>query len=309
MSKRNKLVKILVGVPASGKSTWTREQLAKNPNTVSVSRDDFRYGLRNAGVTEPKIENMITELVDETIIKSLMFGLDVIIDATNLKASYLNHFVDLVKYKADVEFVIKDISLEKAIERDNNRERKVGEHVIRKMYKNYKDLLDSYPLYERIPKQPEWKQRLEFKQINKTNKELEDCVLFDIDGTLAHMGDRSPYDWDKVDRDDVNVLVHEQVKFHKSLGRKIIIFTGRDEEARTTTEEWLEIFEIEYDHLYMREKDDQRKDNVVKKEMFQKYIDGKYHAICVYDDRTQVVKMWYKLGVFCFNCNQGLYEF
>ena len=304
--RKNKKIKILVGVPASGKSTWARKELARNPNVVSVSRDDFRYGLRNSGVTEPKIESMITELVDSTIMKSLSFGLDVIIDATNLKKSYIEHFINLVKHNADVEFIVFDISLETAIERDKNREKSVGEHVIKKMYKNYKDLLDSYAL-QNLSKRPESEQR--FNKIVKTNPNLVDCVIFDIDGTLAHMSNRSPYDWNKVDRDDVNELVHEQVNYHKSLGREIIIFTGRDEESREKTKYWLDFYKIHYDHLYMRVDGDMRKDNLVKKEMFQNHIIGKYHPICVYDDRLQVVKMWYELGVFCFNVNQGNHEF
>ena len=304
--RKNKKIKILVGVPASGKSTWARKELARNPNVVSVSRDDFRYGLRNSGVTEPKIESMITELVDSTIMKSLSFGLDVIIDATNLKKSYIEHFINLVKHNADVEFIVFDISLEVALERDRNRERSVGEHVIKKMYKNYKDLLDSYAL-QNLSKRPESEQR--FNKIVKTNPNLVDCVIFDIDGTLAHMSNRSPYDWNKVDRDDVNELVHEQVNYHKSLGREIIIFTGRDEESREKTKYWLDFYKIHYDHLYMRVDGDMRKDNLVKKEMFQNHIIGKYHPICVYDDRLQVVKMWYELGVFCFNVNQGNHEF
>ena len=304
--RKNKKIKILVGVPASGKSTWARKELARNPNVVSVSRDDFRYGLRNSGVTEPKIESMITELVDSTIMKSLSFGLDVISDATNLKKSYIEHFINLVKHNADVEFIVFDISLEVALERDRNRERSVGEHVIKKMYKNYKDLLDSYAL-QNLSKRPESEQR--FNKIVKTNPNLVDCVIFDIDGTLAHMSNRSPYDWNKVDRDDVNELVHEQVNYHKSLGREIIIFTGRDEESREKTKYWLDFYKIHYDHLYMRVDGDMRKDNLVKKEMFQNHIIGKYHPICVYDDRLQVVKMWYELGGFCFNVNQGNHEF
>jgi len=305
MSKRNKKVKILVGVPASGKSTWTREYLAKNPNAVAVSRDDFRYGLRNSGITEPKIEDMITDLVDTTIVKSLNKGLDVVVDATNLKASYINHFVELVKYKADIEFQIFDISLEKAIERDSKRERKVGEAVIKKMYKQYKLLIETYPL-QNISKEHEWKDR--FVPL-KQNKRFPEAVLFDIDGTLAFMNNRGPFEWDKVDRDDLNESVAEQIKFHKSLGRKIILLSGRDEEAREKTEYWLNFYGIEYDELLMRPKDNWEKDNVIKKRIFNQNLLNRYNVICVYDDRLQVVKMWYELGIFCFNCNQGNKDF
>jgi predicted kinase len=304
--RRNKKLIINVGVPASGKSTGTRDYLAKNPNAVAVSRDDFRYGLRNSGVTEPKIEDMITELVDMTILKAFTRGLDVVVDATNLKESYINHFVELAKYRADVEFRIYDISLEKALERDKNRERSVGEHVIRKMFKQYRVLVETYP-FQNIQKTPEWKQR--FEHIKKTNSELPDCVLFDLDGTLALMNNRSPYDWDKVDNDDLNHVVAEQIKFHKSLGRTIIFFTGRDEESRGKTNEWIEFYGLHCDLMYMRKDGDPRRDNIVKKEMFNEHIVGKFHPVCVYDDRIQVVKMWYELGVFCYNVNQGMFEF
>lgn len=305
MSKRNKKVIILVGVPASGKSTWTRDYLDKNPNTVAVSRDDFRYGLRNSGITEPKIEAVITELVDTTIIKSLNKGLEVVIDATNLKSTYINHFVDLVKFKADVEFQIFDISLEKAIERDSKRERKVGEAVIRKMYKQYKLLIETYPL-QNTSKLPEWKDRFEPL---KQDENLPEAVIVDLDGTLSLINNRGPFDWEKVDRDDLNEIVAEQIKFHKSLGRKIILLSGRDEAARGKTIEWLDFYEIKFDKLLMRKADDFRKDNVVKKEIFNQNILNNYNVICVYDDRLQVVKMWAEIGIFCFNCNQGLIDF
>ena len=306
MSRKNKLVKILVGVPAAGKTTWSIEYLAKNPNTVSVSRDYFRYGLRNAGITEPKIENMITELVDETIVKSLMFGLDVIVDATNLKASYLNHFVELVRYKADVEFRVFDISLEKAIERDNNRERKVGEHVIRKMYKNYKDLIDSYPLFERITKRPEHEDK--FVHL-KQDKSLPEAILVDLDGTLFTPGNRGMYDWDKVDKDDLNEKVADLLRTNKNLGRNIILVSGRDEEAREKTEYCLNFYDIKYDKLFMRPKGSFEKDVVVKKRIFNEDIFGKYNVLFSIDDRLNVCKLWSELGIFCLCVNQHLKEF
>ena len=36
-------LKILIGIPASGKSTWSKEFVSKNDNWCIVSRDDFRY--------------------------------------------------------------------------------------------------------------------------------------------------------------------------------------------------------------------------------------------------------------------------
>lgn len=306
MSKRNKKVIINIGVPASGKSTWTRDYLAKNPNTVCVSRDDFRFMFRNTPVTEPKIEDLITDLVNTSILKALMRGCDVIIDATNLKSSYINTFVDLVKFKADVEFRIHDISLETAIERDSKRERKVGEHVIRKMFKDYKNLLDSHPL-QNISKKHEHEDKfIPLKQ----DTSLEEAVIFDIDGNIASMGRRSPFDWDKVDVDDPIDVVIEQIKLHKTLDRTILLVSGRDGAAREKTEYWLNFYNIPYDFLFMRPKDNVEKDFRIKKRIFDEQIKDKYNVIAVYDDRLQVcINAWYELGLFCFCTNQGLKEF
>lgn len=43
----------------------------------------------------------------------------------------------------------------------------------------------------------------------------------------------------------------------------------------------------------MRPKNDNRKDSVVKKEMFDKYIRDKYYIEAVFDDRLQVCQMWH----------------
>ena len=304
-NKREKKVILNIGIPGSGKSTGTREYLAKNPNTVSVSRDDFRYGLRNSGVTEPKIEDMITELVETSIVKALGKGCDVIIDATNLRASYLDAFVELVQFKADVEFRIFDVPLETCIKRDEARERKVGEAVIRKMYKQYKLLMETYDFRTR-KKKAEYLDKFEPL---KQDKNLPEAILVDLDGTLFIPGNRSMYDWDKVDRDDLNEVVANLVKSEKKSGKKIILVSGRDEVAREKTEFSLNFYGVEYDKLFMRPKGSFEKDTVVKKRIFKEDIFGKYNVVFSIDDRLSVCKLWSELGIFCLCVNQHLKEF
>lgn len=43
--------------------------------------------------------------------------------------------------------------------------------------------------------------------------------------------------------------------------------------------------------------------------MFDLYIPKKVVIHGVFDDRLRVCKMWYEMGLFVFNCNQGLKEF
>ncbi len=302
--KGNLKILILVGVPASGKTTQSKDFVRNNADWVRVSRDDFRHMLKNAQVCDPKIEDLISSLVNTVIENSLMKKLNVIVDNTNLKVKYLDSIIEKFKYSADIDFRIFDISLDKAIARDNNREMKVGEDVIRKMYKSYKVLIDTFSFQpvNKIPNRPHIIPNFESK--------LPDAVIFDVDGTLALMGRRGPFDWHKVDVDDPNRIVAEQVAFHKSKGRKILIVSGRDETCRDMTVEWFKFYDIAFDQFFMRPANDFRKDTVIKREIYHNEIEGKYNVLACYDDRLQVlVNTWFDLGVFTFNVNQGQINF
>lgn len=294
---------ILIGIPGSGKSTWSKEFVRSNESWTRVCRDDFREMLKNSGVVENKIENIINELVDATIEQSLLKKMNVIIDNTNLKEKYIQNIIEKFKYSADIDYRVFDISLDKAIERNNNRTKNVGKPMLTKMNKEYKILMDSFSF------QPV--NKIEHRPIVKPNfnSKLPEAVIFDIDGTLAHMGRRGPFDWMQVYKDDVNEIVAEQLEFHKSKGRKVFVVTGRDSVCREVTKDWLELHGIEFDEMFMRPKDDYRKDTLIKREIYENEIVGKYNLLCVYDDRLSVCRAWYDLGIFVFNVNQGLFEF
>jgi len=313
MKDKELIVRVLIGIPASGKTTYTKNFLANNPDWIAVNRDSYRYMLRNQGLTEVKIESMISELVDITIIKSLNRRMNVIVDATNLKLEYLKHFVELCKHKARIEFLSEpfNIPVETCIERDKLREQKVGAMVIRVMYKNWKNIIEDPYIYTVQPQVPAYEQR--FVPLEQ-DKSLPKVVIYDIDGTLALMGKRSPYDFDKVDRDDPNHVVIDTLKMYREAGYKIILLTGRDASARELTEYWLQVYGIEYDELYTRPNDSkgnpvQGKDTKIKKDIFFNKIFGRYFVWCVFDDRLSVVLMWESIGIFCFNVNLKLLDF
>lgn len=181
-------VKFLIGIPASGKSYWSKDYVGKNPDWVRVNRDDFRFMLKDMPVCEMKVENLITKMVGDSIVNALMSKFNVIVDNTNLKAKYLTPLIELVKPYADIDFQIFDISIEKAIERDNKRDKKVGSEVIKRMYNDYRILLDTFD-FSHIRK------RQKVYPTHKFTPGLPYCAVFDIDGTLAHMnGKRGPFD-------------------------------------------------------------------------------------------------------------------
>lgn len=300
--RSNLNILVLIGIPASGKSTWSKDFVRRNPDYVRVNRDEFRLMLKNSQMCENKIEDMITSLVHATIGESLAKKLNVIVDNTHLKMKYITAIIDKFKHSADIHFRLFDISVKKAIERDNDRDEKVGEGVIKKMHKDYLALLDSFD-FQMV------KQRKGDYIVPNFDSELPQAVVFDIDGTLALMGNRGPFEWHNVDRDSLNQIVSEQVQFHRSLGRKIILVTGRDASCWRETKEWCEFYGIEYNEMHMREIGDHRKDTIVKQEIYENHLKDKYNVLCVYDDRLQVLDMWYKQGIFTFNVNQGQLAF
>ena len=132
----NKLI-ILQGCPAAGKSTWAREFVKGKKDWVIVNRDSIREGRGDYWI--PEQEKFISELEVFHIRKALEYGLNVIIDATNLNPTTLAKWDAIAKeFSAEVEIKSFDIPLDEAIRRDSERSRSVGEKVIRDFYNRYK---------------------------------------------------------------------------------------------------------------------------------------------------------------------------
>lgn len=298
-------IRILIGPPAAGKTTWAVQFVSNNPDWVRVNRDSYRFMLTNQPVCEPKIEDMITKLVNQATREALKKKLNVILDATHLKVSYIDAIIGEFKYEANIEYQLFDISLDKAIERDNNREKKVGEEVLRKMYKQFLELKDSFHFqnHKKIQKRPQIKPNWFTGKPN--------AVLVDIDGTLAHMGNRGPFDWHKVGLDDINPVVKYLVESISIMDEqtRIIVLSGRDGCCEDETRDWLEYYGVPYDMLLMRKQDDYRKDNIIKEEIYRNEIEPNYNVLFAIDDRLQVLDMWNKLGIFTLNVNQGNIDF
>lgn len=296
------ILKILIGIPASGKSTWAKEFVHKNDNWCIVSRDDFRYAWQNRGFCNPKIESLITEMVEKSIETLIARRVNVIYDATNVKHEYITDIARLVKHTARVEYEIFDIPLEVAIQRDSSRERRVGREVIERMYQNYVNLLDSN--FDFSPINPVPKKYI----APKFDPSKKFAIIVDIDGTLAHTsGKRSPYEYDRVHVDDKDEIVHHVVNSIRGTGfnHDVLIVSGREDSCLTQTETWLSDHGVWYDKIFMRKTGDVRKDALIKEEIFWEHIEPQYNVIAVFDDRDQVVKMWRSLGLKCFQVDYG----
>ena len=132
------------------------------------------------------------------------------------------------------------------------------------------------------------------------------AILCDLDGTLAILHDRSPFDAKRCETDLLNIPIAEILKTYHQRSVKIILMSGREDTARIQTMNWLSYNKIPYNALYMRTSGDMRKDAIVKKELYVKHIKGQFFVQFVLDDRNQVVDLWrLELGLPCLQVNYG----
>jgi len=302
----SKKVVILKGLPASGKSTWAKKKVTSSHGAYKrVNRDDLR-AMIDDGVWSKGNEAFIVGMRNHLILAALDAGKHVIVDDTNFAKSHERDIRTLVKNhnlrnddNVAVEVKMFDTSVEDCIERDKTRTNSVGADVILKMAKQY------LPGYD-VPT----------PEINLTAAQdngLPWCVIYDLDGTAAIMGSRSPYDasqCDTVDRPNIAlqlVLGAMRVYNRDSAGdMQFIAMSGRSSQYREATELFITKHNFPCDALYMRAEDDNRKDAIVKKEMYEAHVKGKFNVLVVFDDRNQMIDFWRKdAGLPCFQVNYG----
>ena len=125
--------------------------------------------------------------------------------------------------------------------------------------------------------------------------------MVDIDGTLAHMKDRSPFDWHRVGADKVDMAIASITQKYKT----VILLSGRDGVCRPETEQWLKDNDVNYSKLFMRTTGDNTPDEIVKWDIYQKEVAPNYDILFVLDDRNKVVKMWRENGLKCLQVAEG----
>ena len=286
-----KKVILMRGLPGSGKSTYAKQLVAETPNAYKrINRDDLRAMFDN-GHWSPSNEKFVKKVRDILIIKALEEGKHVIVDDTNLSSTNETRVRQLVQefnknHNDTVQVEVKEMetSLQECIARDAKRSKPVGAKRIREMHRQFYAVSSLMEQDATLPK----------------------AIICDLDGTLALMNGRNPFDAAKCEEDVLNVPVAKVLKTFQDLGHKVLLLSGRKEEHKTQTINWLATHNITYDLLELRKTEDNRPDTVVKKELFYNHISDRYYIEFVLDDRDQVVDLWRsELGLTCFQVNYG----
>jgi predicted kinase len=315
----SKLV-ILIGPPGSGKSTLAKAYEAKG--FVRISQDDQGKGHK--------------KLFEE----SLSQGKDIVVDRMNfdkqqrdryrlpaLAANYHIMFYEVV--------VPRELCYQRCMERNNHptingskawegagtgsksletmefykqkqmeEKSKQAESALGTYFSKYEELHGDELNYEFV------REKLN-ATINKPTS-----IMVDLDGTLCNLNHRLHFvrgegkkDWksffesmteDSIYEDVADILMNE---YH--CGTEIVLCSGRPEDYRGHTEDWLVKHRIPYDRLVMRPVNNYKSDDITKAMLYRYEIEPRHKVKYVLDDRNQVVNKWREIGLSCFQVRPG----
>ena len=301
--KKNPQILILVGAPGSGKSTFSKYFIRTEENWMRLCRDDFRMMHFTHSNLSSREEGLITDMMDASIEALLRKRCNVLIDATHCRAEYLNHYIGKFNHLADIRFKLFEVDSKELIDRCDKRHKETGKYIPLNVHKKYlKELEDLKKTFDFSPRLLVDKKETKIEQ----DSNLPKAIICDLDGTLALMDNRNPFDATHSDKDELNEPVANTLKAFAKEEYQILLVSGREDRFREPTMRFLETHAIPYHQLWMRQSKDFRKDAIIKKEIFDAEIKGKYYVDFVLDDRNQVVEMWRKkLKLACFQVNYG----
>jgi predicted kinase len=305
-------VHVMTGLPASGKTTAARQlQAGSGGRMRRVNLDDLRAMLdlpAQEGEQRTRSyahEQTVLAVQDAAVRAAVDGGFDVVVDNTHLTPHIPKRLKAAVAGQA-VFFVVHDftdVTVEECVRRDAARERQVGEEIIRILADKHAQArrggwrLTGEWLNDRPPVTP-----------YVADPALPAAVMCDIDGTLALTGDRGPYDFSRCGTDLLNPSVRDALHaFRGTHGDTLVLLSGRSEDFREQTEEWLARHEVPYDELWMRASRDQRRDDIVKAELFDKHVRDRFAVRVSLDDRDRVVELWRRMGLPTWQVNYGAF--
>lgn len=301
---------LTAGIPASRKSSWAKEFVAKDPaNWMRINNDDMRI-MSNGCINNKKHDEVIRQTRLAMITAAAAKKLNLVIDNVNLNKTAWSDTVEAVRL-ANVDAKVYEkiffVPLEQALE--DNAKRTGPARLDDKVIKQWWKLSGGANLSKRTPKE-------EIIKVNKGllakplkwNDALPSAIMCDLDGTLALFEHhRGPYDATNCHLDLPNKAVADLVNLAYKSGSHIIFCSGREDKHETPTRQFLaqHLPDLKNFTLHMRKSGDSRNDAIIKTEMFNNNIRDKYKVHYVLDDRSRVVDAWRNIGLTCFQVAPG----
>jgi len=147
---------------------------------------------------------------------------------------------------------------------------------------------------------------------------MKPLYIFDLDGTLAliehrrHHVEGEKKDWPAffaacVDDVPCEAVIHTMTSL-SAAGNEVWIWSGRSDEVREQTMEWLRGHGCSGDQLRMRAFGDRRPDDTLKMTWYGELSDrDKSRLVAVFEDRDRMVAAWRQRGVACFQVAEGAF--
>lgn len=300
-----KKILILVGCSGAGKSTFAKEIQTQDPSFKRINKDDLRLMIDN-GVWSRENEAWVQKQAEAMLTKALKDGYNVIWDNTNLKSDMRKRVHKIAEQVGDVlvKEIYFNVALEECLRRNALRTglAKVPEEVILKMHSQFKNLnkKETSTVY---PKHNENKNGADVnveRYLHLKNPHLPAAIICDLDGTIALLNGRNPYDASSCGNDLLNFPLYDILTQFSDI--QLIFLSGREDKFRLQTDQWLaEHFSFTDFKLFMRATGDSRSDDIIKEEIYHKEIEPNYCIRYVFDDRLKVRRMWWRLGLPLFS--------
>ncbi|ADM79907.1 PseT polynucleotide 5'-kinase and 3'-phosphatase [Aeromonas phage phiAS5] len=300
-------LELTVGVSSSGKSTYAKQEVKKSRGIlVEVNRDNARKSLFAIGSWgEYKFnkdrEDLVTKVNRATVEAAVAEKKNVIISDTNLSPVYRKLWQE---YAASVGYEYRELWFNVDLEELQKRNKTRGPWKLDadRVAAMHSQFVEQFNPEVHTAYTPDFavETQLYEPDISKPN-----AVMFDTDGTTAHMHNRGPFEWDKVGQDLPKYNVINHAKDLKARGITVINLSGRDGVCKEATAEWYKKVGMPNDFHFQREAGDQRPDDVIKKELFFRDIAPHFNVLYCVDDRKKVVDMWRSLGLECWEVQES----
>lgn len=314
------VMRILSGLPASGKSTYCQELMENEPDKwARVSWDDIRHETPNYKFNKAN-ETRVQDRARLAAGEAALAGYSLLIDNTNLNSRHINYWTELANaWGLTVEVKVFDVDVHECVRRDALRVGKyteggkqVGRVIIERMaLANGLIKFSDRPIVivDMDGTLADCSHRRRSKEKNcqkcKGTGHFQDADCLECDGK----GHVTGTDWKffytpELILDDKPIKAVLDLVKALFLTHTILIVSGRSSDiAAEGTVAWLKKHDVPYDHIFMRSGGDHRDDVEVKQDILNMLPKDKI-AFSI-DDRNRVVKMWRDNGITCLQAAEG----